>query len=98
MSSFWFADLGIGALLSMYIISPDFTLYSAEEIPETKFKPNWYILLFIVVVIPVNPVSIDKAGPMIELQLIVTPYPETGVDVKGIILNPDSLEANPVGW
>ena len=39
----------------------------------------------------------DNAGPTIDEQLIVTPYPVSGDAVNGIILNPDSLEASPVG-
>ena len=66
--------------------------------PATNSWPNWYILLFIVVVTPLKLELIDSVGPTIAEQLIVNPYPTSGLEVNGIILNPVSLEANPVGW
>ena len=49
--------------------------------------PNWYVVLFIDVVIPLKSVFNSKTGPVTEEPLIVTPYPASGVAVNGIILN-----------
>jgi hypothetical protein len=46
-----------------------------------------------VVVTPLKFEFIDNVGPVIDEQLIVNPYPGSGLEVNEIILNPVSLES-----
>ena len=54
-------DLVIDALLSTYIISPEYFLTSGGATPNVNVCPRLYVLLFITVVIPVKEVSIPKS-------------------------------------
>jgi hypothetical protein len=82
----------------MYIISPDFLLYSADAIPELKVNPSWYVLPLIVVDTPLNPELIDNGVvPFIDEPYIVKFPPIAGLEVKFISLYPTDVVAKPTG-
>ena len=69
------------------MIFPEYFLTSGLEIPSVNDCPRLYVLLFIVVVIPVNDVSIFK---VIDPPKIVTDPPDAGDAVCGWFLPSDS--------
>ena len=83
----------------MYMISPDLLLYSADAIPELKVIPSWYVRLFMIVDIPLNPELIDNGVvPFIDEPVINKLPPDPGDEVNLFILYPTPVVPNPTGW
>ena len=85
----------IGALLSMYITSPECLLKSGGAIPSLKVCPSSMILEPVVILFWLSKVSsTTKVGPTTVSQLIVVEIPAKSNN----LLPAMEISVNPTGW